>query len=129
MYQESLNWSRLISSTRVFRTRLINPPIHQKYFRCPLFFFFYFLLFSSHTFLWACGSSCEPRKCSFFVHSLVCQITHSFVNGFQPNLYQHLSHVCSNLLYYFQPEVSTGMYLRRVITLQLIVAITWTPGK
>ena len=55
-------------------------------------FFFYFL---SHNFLWAYGSLCEPRKFSLFVHSLVCQITHSFLNGFQPNLCQHFSHVCS----------------------------------
>ena len=55
-------------------------------------FFFYFLSFSSHTFSWACGSLCEPQKFFSFVHSLVCQITHSFLNGFQPNLYQHFSH-------------------------------------
>ena len=52
---------------------------------------FYFLLslflsFSLHTFSWACGSLYEPRKFSLFVHSLVCPITHSFLDGFQPNL-------------------------------------------
>ena len=38
---------------------------------------------------------------SLFVHSLVCLITHSFLNGFQPNLYQHFSHVCSTCLAIF----------------------------
>ena len=37
----------------------------------------------------------NPGSFSRFVHSLVCQVTHSFLNGFQPNLYQHFSHVCS----------------------------------
>ena len=47
--------------------------------------FFLFLSFSSHTFLWACRSLREPWKYFsnfLFVHSLLCQITHSFVNGF-----------------------------------------------
>ena len=32
---------------------------------------------------------------SLFVHSLICLITHSFLHEFQPNLFQHFSHVCS----------------------------------
>ena len=73
------------------------PPI-KKYFRRLSFFF----LFHFHRTLlsWACGSLQlrEPQKIfsnSLFVHSLLCQITHSFLNGFQPNLCQHFSHVCS----------------------------------
>ena len=30
---------------------------------------------------------------SLLVHSLLCQITHSFLNAFHPNLCQHFSHV------------------------------------
>ena len=93
MYQELLSWSRLISAiTRVFCMRLTNSPFHQKYFRRLWFFF---LSFSSHTFSWACGSLREPRKCFSFCAFTCLLITHSFVNGFQPNLYQPFSHVCS----------------------------------
>ena len=61
---------------------------------------FFFFLFHFHRTLssWACGSLREPRKHfsnSLFVHSLLCQITHSFLNGFQPNLCQHFPHECS----------------------------------
>ena len=94
MYQESMSWSRLISITRVFRNHLINTPFHQKYFRRPSFFS---SLFHFHRTLFRglVGACVNPGSFSFFVHSLVCQITHSFLNGFQPNLYQHFSHVCS----------------------------------
>ena len=43
---------------------------------------------------------------SLFMHSL--SNNHSFLNGFQPNLCQHFSHVCSIYLsYYFQPKENT----------------------
>ena len=76
---------------------LIQPykclPVTIKIFMQQLFF----SLFSSHTFSGACGSFCEPWKFFqiHFIHSLVCLITHSFLHGFQPNLYQHFSYVCS----------------------------------
>ena len=63
-----------------------------------LFFLLSFFHFHRTLFLWACGSFRESRKFfsnSLFVHSLVCLIIHSFLHGFQPNLYQHFSHVCS----------------------------------
>ena len=63
-------------------------------------FSLFLLSFSLHTFLWACGSSCEPRK-YFSIIFLCSLITHSFLNGFQPNLYQHFSHVCSTCLAIF----------------------------
>ena len=70
-----------------------------KYFLPSTTFASFFLVsFSSHTFSWACGSFCEPRKFSLFLHSLVCQITHSFPNGFQPNLCQHYSDAYSTCL-------------------------------
>ena len=67
-------------------------------FECISFFPCFFLSFSLHSLSWACRSLHEHRKFffkCFFVHSPVCQIIHSFLNGFQPNLYQHFSHVCS----------------------------------
>ena len=59
---------------------------------CHFFLVCFFVSFSSHTFLWACVNT---GSFSPFVHSLVCQITRSFLNGFQPNLCQHFSHAYS----------------------------------
>ena len=68
------------------------------------FLLYFFVSFSLYTFLWACMSLCD----SLFVHLFACQITHSFLNEFQPSLYQHFSHVCSTChTIYFQPEVNT----------------------
>ena len=76
---------------------LIQPykclPVTTKTFTWQSFFFF-FHLFSSHTFF---GGLREPQKFfsnSLYIHSLVCLITRSFLHGFQPNLYQHF-YVCS----------------------------------
>ena len=54
---------------------------------------FFFLLVH---FLWACRNLQEPWDFSnsLVVHSLVCPITHSFLDDFQPNLHRHFSHVC-----------------------------------
>ena len=41
------------------------------------------------------GACVNPGSFSLFVHSLVCPITHSYLDGFQPNLVQHFPHVCS----------------------------------
>ena len=94
MYEESLIRSCLISMTRVFRMCLINSFLPSKNILGARRFFLsntFFLSFSSHTFSWACGSLCEPRKFfsnSLFVHSFVCSLIS------QPNFYQHFSHVC-----------------------------------
>ena len=121
--------------TRVFRTRLPQIlPSTKKYFRHPLFFLLIILLlsFSSHAFSWACRSLCEPRKFfsnSLFVHSFVCAITHLFLNGFQPNFYQHFSHVCPTYLsYYFQPVKTLESICDRLLHCKLTVTITWTPS-
>ena len=58
-------------------------------FTCALFFHFHRTLFS-----WSCRSLHELRKI-FSVHSFVCPITHSSLDGCQPNLVQYFPHVCS----------------------------------
>ena len=95
MYQELLSWSRLISITRVFRNHLINSPLPSKIFLGTCRFFSSTFIFIAHFFGGLVGACVNPGSFSLFVHSLVCQITHSFLNGYQPNLYQHFSHVCS----------------------------------
>ena len=81
---------------------LIQPykclPVTTKIFMRQLFFLLSFFYFHCTLFSGACGSFREPQKFfsnSLFIHSLVCLITHSFLHGFQPNLYQHFSYVCS----------------------------------
>ena len=53
-------------------------PSINNIFMCTLFFFFLSFSFSLHTF---CGLG-EPRRFSLFVHSFVCQMTHSFLTDF-----------------------------------------------
>ena len=66
-------------------------------FLCVRHFFFVSFIFIAHFSGGLIGAYVNPGsflKLSF-VHSVLCQITHSFLNGFQPNLYQHFSHACS----------------------------------
>ena len=67
----------------------LSPSFHQKDFNHVPFFL------SLHTFSWACRGLCEPQKFFFklilHMHFSVCQITHSFPNVFQPNLYSSCS--------------------------------------
>ena len=88
MYQKSLGWSRLISMARVFRKRLINSFLPSSLAAHRFLPF----IFIAHFFRGLAGTGVNPGS---FSHSLVCQITYSFLNGFQPNLCQHFSHACS----------------------------------
>ena len=88
------------------------------------FFHFHRTLFS-----WACGSLREPRKFSLFVHSLVCPITHSFLDEFQPNLVQHFPQVCSTCYTIFSLKKTLECVCERLLHCRLISAITWTPDK
>ena len=79
------------------------PPSIKNILHARRFFLIILLSFSSHTF---CGSLCKPRKFfsnSLFVHSLVCAITHLFLNGF----YSALLPCIPYLSYYYQPVKNT----------------------
>ena len=93
-------------------------------FSYSCFFHFHRTLFS-----WACGSLREPRKFSLFVHSLVCPITHSFLDEFQPNLVQHFPQVCSTCHTIFSLKKKLECVCERSLHCRLISAITWTPDK
>ena len=90
-----------VSFTRSL-SQLVSPVFGKRPIKCFLpsiiflrarHFFLLFLSFSSHTFSWAYVNF---GSFSLFVHSLVCQITHSFLNRFQQTCtYQHFSHACS----------------------------------
>ena len=92
------------------------------------FFLVHFFL-SSHTFSWACGGLHELQKFSLFVHSLGCPITHSFLDGFQPNLVQHFPQVCSTCQTIFNLKKTLKCVCERLLQCRLISAITWTPAN
>ena len=70
------------------------------------FFSSLFLSFSSHTFRGLAGAYVNPGSFSLFVHSLVCPITHSFLDVFQPNLVQHFPKYALPVIL-FQPKENT----------------------
>ena len=90
-----------------------------------------FLSFSSHTFFVGLRELAlrEPQKFSVFVHSLVCPITHSSLDVFQPNLVQHFLHVCSTCHTVFILKNTLECVCERLLHCRLISAITWTPDK
>ena len=108
-------------------------------FTCASFlscFFFSFFIFIAHffhfhrtLFSWTCGSLREPWKFSLFVHSLVCPITHSFLDGFPPNLAQPFPQVCSTYHTIFSLKKTLECVCERLLHCRLISAITWTPGN
>ena len=57
-------------------------------------------IFITHFFRGLAGAYVNPRRFSLFVHSLVCPVTHSSLDGFQPNLIEHFLY----LSYCFQPK-------------------------
>ena len=63
-----------------------------------IFFFLSTFFYFHRTLVGLCDPRHESRNLYFntyLVHRLVCLITYSFLHGFQPNLYQHFSYVCS----------------------------------
>ena len=71
---------------------------HKNFYAAVVFFllcFFLSFFYFHHTlFRGLAGVFVNPGSFSnsLFIHSLVCLITHSFLQGFQPNLYQHFSY-------------------------------------
>ena len=94
--------------------------IFTRVFFLVCFFYFHHTLFS-----WACRSLHEPQKFSLFVHSLVCPITHSFLDGFQPNLVQHFPQVCSTChTIFFSLKKTLKCVCERLLLCRLNSAIT-----
>ena len=75
------------------------------------------------------GAYVNPGSFSLFVHSLVCPITHSFLDGLQPNLVQHFPQVCSTCHIIFSLNKTLEYVCERLLHCRLISAITWIPGK
>ena len=71
----------------------------------------------------------NPGRFSLFVHSLVCPITHSFLDGFQPNLVHPFSYVCSTCHTSFSLNKTLECVCIRLLLCRLISAITWTPDE
>ena len=67
---------------------------------CRFFHCFLFVSFNFHRTLFhgLAGACVNLRSFSVFVHSLVYPITHSFLDGFQPNLVQHFPHAYSTVI-------------------------------
>ena len=116
--------------TRVFHRYPINALLPSIIFlRARHFFLLCFFHFHRTLFSWAFGSLREPRKFSLFVHSLVCPITHSSLDVFQPNLVQHFPHVCSTCHTVFILKNTLECVCGRLLHFRLISAVTWTPDK
>ena len=113
---------------RVFHRYPINALLPSIIFlRARRFFLLCFFHFHHTLFSWACGSLREPRKFSLFVNSLVCPITHSSLDVFQPNLVQHFPHVCSTCHTVFILKNTLKCVCERLLHCRLNSAITWTP--
>ena len=93
--------------------------------------FFSCFLFHFHRTLFRglAGACVNPGSFSLFVHALVCPITHSFLNGFQPNLVQHFPYVYSTSHSIFSLNKTLECVCDSLLHCKLISAITWTPGK
>ena len=86
----------------VYSSYLLKSHLRRKLARLQLMrqlFFLSFFHFHLHRTLFRglVGAFVNPGSFfsnSLFIHSLVCLITHSFLHGFQPNLYQYFSCVC-----------------------------------
>ena len=100
-------------------------------FTCALFFFNSnsTFIFIAHFFCGLAGAYVNLGRFSLFVHSLVCPITHSSLDGFQPNLVQHFPHVCSTCHTVFSLKNAFECVCERLLHCRLIFPITWTPVK
>ena len=113
-----------IVSTGFLFGRYKGLPSMNNTFMCTSFFscLFHFI---AHFFRGLAGAYVNSGRFSF-VHSLVCPITHSSLDGFQPNLVQHFPHVCSTCHTVLSSKNTLD---ERLLHCRLISAITWTPNK
>ena len=121
---------RFTSSSRVAYKPL--PPIKNIFTRASFFFSCLFVClfhFIAHFFRGLAGAYVNPGRFSLFVHSLVCPITHSSLDGFQPNLVQHFHHPSSTCHTVFSLKNTLECVCERLLYCRLIFAITWTPIK
>ena len=131
LYQESLTSASKQCVLLVPLVWLINHFLTLKTFlRMHSFFLVsFFLHFHPTSFRGLAGAYLNPGRFSLLVHSLVCPITHSSLDGFQPNLVQHFSHVCSTCHTIFSLQKTLECVYERLLHCRLIFAITWTPDK
>ena len=118
---------RFTSSSRVAYKPL--PPIKNIFTRASFFFLVCLFHFIAHFFRGLAGAYVNPGRFSLFVHSLVCPITHSSLDGFQPNVVQHFPHVCSTCHTVFSLRKTLECVYERLLHCRLIFAITWTPSN
>ena len=98
-------------------------------FKHASFLLLCFFHFHHTLFLWACRSLHESRKFSVFVHSFICPITHSFLDGFQLNLVQHFPQVCSTCHAIFSLKKTLECVCERLLHCRLISVITGPPAN
>ena len=85
---------------KVHRNRLLIYSLIKSFLSPQIFYVavVFSFIFIAHFFRGLAEACVNPESffnSHLFVHSLVCLITHSFLHGFQPDLYQHFHHVCS----------------------------------
>ena len=108
---------RFTSSSRVAYKPL--PPIKNIFTHVVFFLFLSSFIFIAHLFRGLAGAYVNPKKFSLLVHSLVCPITHSSLDGFQPNLVQHFPYVCSTCHTVFSLKKTLECVYERLFTLQV----------
>ena len=107
------------------------PSINNIFTRASFFYSSLFLcfIFIAHFFRGLAGACVNPGRFSQFVYSLVCAITHSSLDGFQPNLVQNFPHVCSTCHTVFSLKNTLECVCEWLLHCRWIFSITWTPDK
>ena len=95
-------------------------PSMNNIFTCVFFYLFLCFIFITHFFRGLAGACVNPRNFSLFVHSLVCPITHSSLDGFQLNVVQHFLHVCSTCHTVFSLKITLKCACERLLHCRLI---------
>ena len=125
--EELLSWSSSILVTSNFSNSHTKSFLSSKIFLRACYFFLSFI-FIAH-FSWACMTPEISIWNTHLVHTLVCLITHSLLHGFQPNLYQHFSYVCSTRQTTFSIKQIPQCIWEVLLHCIFIVSITRTPSK